>query len=165
MVKVPASWRRAGFAGLAGSQYAGTSQAVRRIPVPRHEDYVNPVTVDLGNDGMAPQVSFTAGGTAIAFIGPSSGGDVWSLDQCAISTSIGQLDAAQASFFVGPGAVGNPPPAQYLIAGSLAGGLTQFGLGGVAVPFGWFAWAVWTGGTAGALGYLRLTGVKTVLTN
>lgn len=160
MVRIPRAWARAGYTYPLGSQPARMGAAVRRIPIPRHEDYVNPVTVDLGNDGMAPQVTFTASGTAQAFVGPSSGGDVWSLDQCAISTSIGQLDAAQASFFVGP-----LPLAQYLIAGSLAGGLTQFGLGGVAVPFGWFAWALWTGGTTGAFGYLRLTGVKTVLTN
>lgn len=165
MPRIPNWWARAGYTYPMGSQPARSSQAIRRIPVPRHEDYVNPVTVDLGNDGMAPQVTFTGAGTAIAFIGPSSGGDLWSLDQCSISTSVGALDPAQASFFVGPGSVGSPPPAQYLIAGSLAGGLSQFGLGGVAVPFGWFAWAVWTGGTAGSLGFLRLTGVKTVLTN
>lgn len=160
MPRIPNWWARAGYTWPMGSQPAVTSQAIRRIPVPRHEDYVNPVTVDLGNDGMAPQVTFTASGTAQAFIGPSSGGDLWSLDQCSISTSVGALDPAQASFFAGP-----LPLPQYLIAGSLAGGQSQFGLGGVAVPFGWFGWALWTGGTPGAFGFLRLTGVKTVLTN
>lgn len=154
MVRVPRGLHRP-----AGSQYPRWNMAVPRIPVPADHLYARQVTVDLGNDGVAPQVTFTGSGTAQAFIGPSSGGDLWSLDQCFISTSIGVLDTAQCVFYSGP-----LPLSQYAITGSLAGGSSQFGLGGVGVPFGWFVWALWTGGTAGAFGFLRVTGVKTVLT-
>jgi hypothetical protein len=158
MVRVPRSFIRAGFAGITVP--ARTGAAVRRIPVAPDHRYWRPVTVDLGNDGMAPQVTFTAGGTAQAVVGPGSAGDLWSLDQCFLSTSVGQLDAAQCTVFAGP-----LPLSQYAVTGSLAGGGSQFGMGGVAVPFGWFAWALWSGGTPGALAFLRLTGVKTVLTD
>lgn len=97
---------------------------------------------------------------AEAFVGPPGGGDVWSLDQCYISTSVGQLDPAQCIVYVGP-----QPVAQYAVTGSLAGGSSQFGLGGINLAFGWFVWAIWTGGTPGAFGYLRVTGTKTVLSN
>lgn len=60
---------------------------------------------------------------------------------------------------MGPGAV-----AQYAVTASLAGGASQFGLGGAALAFGWFVFAVWTGGTPGATANLRVTGVKTALT-
>ena len=157
MVRVPRSWPP--MAGLAGAQrYRGVS--AQRIPRLPGEQYTRQVTVDLGNDGIAPQVTFTAAGTAEAFVGPGSGGDLWSLDQCSISTSVGPLDAAQCILYVGP-----LPLAQYQQAPSLSGGGQQFGMGGTSVPFGWFAWALWTGGTPGAFAYLRLTGTKTVLTN
>lgn len=159
MVRVPRGWGAA-LHRPAGSQPATWSPALRRIPVPPDHLYAIPVTVDLGNDGMAPQVTFSGAGAATAVVGPSGGGDTWSLDQCFVSTSVGQLDAAQCSVFAGP-----LPLSQYAVTGSLAGGGSQFGMGGVAVPFGWFIWAVWTGGTAGAFGFLRLTGVKTVLTS
>lgn len=130
----------------------------RRIPVPPNRLYVLPVTVDLGNDGMAPQVIFNGAGVAQAVVGPNGSGDTWSLDQCSVSTSIGQLDASQVLVFRGP-----QPLPQYQVAPSLAGGGSQFGMGGVTVPFGWFVWAVWSGGTAGALAFLSLTGTKTTL--
>ena len=57
------------------------------------------------------------------------------------------------------------PLANYAVTGSLSGGSSQFGLGGVGVPFGWFVWAVWTGGVIGEFAYLRVTGQKTVLSN
>jgi hypothetical protein len=147
------------MAGLAGAQRQ-RGVAAQRIPRLPGEQYTRQVTVDLGNDGIAPQVTFTAAGTAQAFVGPSSGGDLWSLDQCSISTSAGPLDPAQCIVYAGP-----LPLAQYQVAPTLAGGGQQFGMGGTSVPFGWFAWALWTGGTPGAFAYLRLTGSKTVLTN
>ncbi len=160
MVRVPASWVRAGMAGLAGGNRARYGSALARVPVTPDHRYVIPVTVDLGNDGMAPVATFAAAGTATALAGPSSSGDVWSLDQCSVSTSIGPLDAAQCSVFAGP-----LPLPQFLIAPSLAGGGTQFGLGGVGVPFGWFLYAVWSGGTPGATAFLRVTGVKRTMTD
>lgn len=159
MPRIPLSWRGK-VANLAGANRALYTSAVQRAPVTPPHLYVNQVTVDLGNDGMAPNATFTAGGTAQAFIGPSSGGDLWSLDQCFLSTSVGQLDVAQCSVFAGP-----LPLAQYAVTASPAGGSSQFGMGGVGVPFGWFIWALWTGGTPGAIANLRVTGTKTVLTN
>jgi hypothetical protein len=159
MVRVPVSYVRAGLAGLSGSGPA-RDPWIRPILRPPDHLYDRHVTVDLGNDGMAPLVTFSAGGTAQAVVGPSSSGDLWSLDQCFISTSVGALDVSQCILYTGP-----LPLPQYARTGSLAGGSSQFGLGGIAVPFGWFAWALWTGGTPGATGQLTLTGVKTVLTN
>jgi hypothetical protein len=132
-----------------------------RLPprTPVHE-YTRPVTVDLGNDGMAPQALFTAAGTAQAVVGPNVSQQIWSLDQCYLSTSVGQLDASQVLVFVGP-----LPLSQYAVTGSLSGGSSQFGMGGSAVPFGWFVWGLWTGGTPGSLAFLRVTGTKTALTN
>jgi hypothetical protein len=67
MVRVPRSWPP--MAGLAGAQkYRGA--AARRIPVPDGGQYIRPVTVDLGNDGIAPQVIFPASGDVQAVIGP-----------------------------------------------------------------------------------------------
>ena len=157
MVRVPRGWQ---LHAPAGSQRAYGVGGIRRITPADPASYIRQVSVDLGNDGMAPQVTFTAAGTAQAFIGPSGSGDTWSLDQCFLSTSIGQLDPAQCILYAGP-----LPLANYAVTGSLAGGGSQFGLGGVTVPFGWFAWALWTGGTPGALATLRLTGTKTTLTN
>ena len=70
----------------------------------------------------------------------------------------GQLDASQCVVYAGP-----LPLAQYAVTGSLAGGGSQFGLGGVSVPFGWFMWGLWSGGVPGSVAYLRVTGPKTVL--
>jgi len=156
MVRFPAGWppvaRRAGSLPATG----GRSYRIPRADVGA---YVHQVTVDLGNDGMAPQVVFPASGAVQAVCGPQVSGDTWSLDQCSVSTSVGQLDAAQCVVFAGP-----QPLPQFQLAPSLSGGGQQFGLGGVAVPFGWFIYALWTGGTPGATAYLRVTGVKTVLT-
>ena len=156
MVRVP---RGMILHGLAGSQYAAGA-AQRRIPRPPDHLYDRPVTVDLGNDGMAPTAVFTAAGTATALVGPSGGGDSWSLDQCSVSTSVGLLDSSQCIVFVGP-----QPVPQCQVAPTLAGGGSQFGLGGIGLSYGWFVWAVWTGGTPGATGTLRVTGQKTVLSN
>jgi hypothetical protein len=158
--RYPASWARAGIAMPAGSQPATWVPAARRVPIAHIGGYVNPVTVDLGNDGIAPSVLFQAGGGAKALIGPASGGDLWSLDQCFLSTSVGALDPAQCIVYAGP-----LPLQEYAITASLSGGSQQFGLGGVGVPFGWFIYAVWSGGTAGATATLRVTGRKTVLSN
>jgi hypothetical protein len=159
MPRLPASWRRVGIGQYAGSlPQRGIS--AQRIPVPGMGAYRNQVTVDMGNDGIAPQVTFTAGGAATAFCGPSSWADTWSLDQCYLSTSVGPLDPSLVTVFAGP-----LPVAQYAVTSSLGGGGSQFGMGGVTIPFGWFVWGVWSGGTAGALANLRVTGSKTVLTN
>ena len=159
MVRVPRSWVRAGFAGLSGS---GPARDPWLRPILRPPDHLfdRQVTVDLGNDGMAPLVTFGAAGTAQALVGPSGGGDLWSLDQCFLGTSVGAFDGSQCTVFAGP-----LPLPQYQITGSLSGGLSQFGMGGVGVPFGWFVYALWTGGTVGATTTLRVTGLKTVLSN
>ncbi|HWM96739.1 MAG TPA: hypothetical protein VNO54_06745 [Streptosporangiaceae bacterium] len=143
----------------AGSGYARMGAAVRRIPTADPSLYTTPVTVDLGNDGVAPQVKFSAGGLAQAFTGPLVSSEVWQLDQCFLSTSVGQLDASQCIVYSGP-----LPLAQYAVTGSLAGGGSQFGLGGISVPNGWFIWGLWSGGVPGAVAYLRVTGSKTVMT-
>jgi hypothetical protein len=158
MVRVPASWAGR-MAGVAGAQpYRGL--AARRTPIIPGHLYDKPVTVDLGNDGVAPQVTFPASGTVQVSIGPFVSGDAWSLDQCFVSTSTGQLDVSQALVYVGP-----LPLPQYAVTGTLSGGSSQFGLGGLGLTFGWFVWCAWTGGVTGAFAYLRVTGTKTVLTN
>jgi hypothetical protein len=162
MVRIPPTWARAGYAGVSVPNIGGRS---RRILAAHPGAYVNPVTVDLGNDGMAPVATFSASGIAHAFVGPSGSGDTWSLDQCYMSTSIGLLDPSQVTVYAGP----LPSPVtgipQYAVTGSLSGGGSQFGLGGVGLSFGWFLYAVWTGGTSGAFAYLRATGTKSALTN
>ena len=155
MVRLPPGWILHRSAGALPN----TGGMDRRIPSPSNVLYTRPVTVDLGNDGMAPNAVFQASGAAQALCGPQSGGESWSLDQCFLSTSVGALDPAECTVFVG-----GQPLAQYAVTGSLSGGQSQFGMGGVNVPNGWFVWALWTGGTPGALGFLRVTGVKTVLT-
>lgn len=121
-------------------------------------EYVVPQSVDLGPNGNAPFVKFTAAGGATAQVGPQGVGETWSLDQCFVSTSVGQLDAAQAIVYVGPAAI----PA-YAVTGSIIGGGSQFGLGGVGLKPGDFVFAVWTGGTSGATAYLKVTGTRTAL--
>jgi len=160
MVRIPASWRGT-RAALAGSGRGGAPTVVRRINVTDVSRYVVPVTVDLGNDGVAPVATFTGlAGAAVAQaqIGPSGLGQSWALDQCYLSTSIGQLDTSQCTVYVGPLALPT-----YAVTGSLQGGSSQFGLGGLGLADGWFVWALWTGGTPGAQAYLRATGAKTVL--
>jgi hypothetical protein len=154
MVRLPAGMHR-----YAGAGPARMGAALRRIPSPDPTLYGSPVVVDLGSDGIAPQVIFSAAGTAKAVAGPGSSGEVWQLDQCSLSTSAGQLDASQCVVYSGA-----LPLAQYAVTGSLAGGQSQFGLGGISVPFGWFVWALWSGGVPGAVAYLRVTGSKSVMT-
>src|SRR5215469_14145834 len=120
MVRVPRSWLPAIAHNLAMSGPA-RPPVVRRIQVIDIHQYVNPVTVDLGNDGVAPLAIFTAAGTAQAQIGPTGLGTSWSLDQCYLSTSVGQLDAAQCIVYVGPLAI-----QAYGVTGSLQGGSSQF---------------------------------------
>jgi hypothetical protein len=155
MVRVPRGWQMHPPAGSAWNVPGPNVARIRPAPM---NLYARMVTVDLGNDGIAPLATFTAGGTAQALCGPTSGGDVWSLDQCYLATSVGQLDIAQCTVYAGPGTV-----AQYGVASNLSGGGAQFGMGGVQVPFGWFVWALWTAGTPGATATLRVTGQKTVM--
>ncbi len=147
----------------AGSLPASGARA-RRTPSDPIGMYIREVTVDLGNDGMAPPAVFTAGGGAVAFVGPRVAGEAWALDQCYLSTSVGLLDAAQCIVYAGP----IPAPVagipQYAVTGSLAGGGSQFGLGGVVISFGHFVYAIWAGGTPGASAFLRVTGTKTAFT-
>ena len=157
MVRVPRSYWRAGLAGLAGSRPAVSPQ-LRRIHVTDIGAYSNLITVDLGNDGNAPLAIFNGAGNAQAQVGPQGLGTAWALDQCYVSTSVGQLDPAQAIVYVGPVILPNTA-----VTSSIAGGGSQFALGGLAVPDGWFVWAVWTGGTPGAQANLRVTGQKTVM--
>jgi hypothetical protein len=156
MVRIPRGWPP--LARLAGSGPPG-NLAARRIRVPSQHLYRHLVTVDMGNDGVAPTVTFPASGTVQAFCGPNVSGESWALDQCFLQTSIGPLDTADCTVYAGP-----LPISQYAITGSISGGSSQFGLGGVGVAFGWFVFAVWTGGTPGATAQLRVTGLKTALT-
>lgn len=159
MVRFPASWGTRAHMHAQGLYVPGSSVAARRVDIVPVQAFRNRVDVDLGNDGIAPQVPFSGAGTATAQIGPTGWGVSWALDQAAVSTSIGALDPALCALYAGPLAI-----PFYQVTNSLAGGGSQFGLGGVGLAQGWFVWAVWTGGTAGAFAYLRVTGVKTALT-
>jgi hypothetical protein len=160
MVRVPAGWV---LHYQAGSQRSRMGAAARRVNVTPPELYVNQVSVDVGNDGMAPLAIFGAGGAAQTQCGPSGLGQSWSLDQAYLSTSVGVLDPAECSLYVGPYIPGGPPQTYLTVAG-LSGGGNQFALGGVGLADGWVVYAVWSGGTPGAFAYLRVTGTKTVLT-
>lgn len=162
MVRLPASWRGT-YARPAGSGPGG-QLAARRIPVTPVGLYTNLATVDIGNDGVAQQAVFNSGGQAWAFCGPYGLGQSWALDQAYLSTSEGQLDASEVALYVGPYMQPFQAVAQYLSVSGLAGGSSQFGLGGIGFDTGWFVTAWWTGGTTGALAYLRVTGAKTALT-
>jgi len=120
--------------------------------------YTGTRTVDVGPNGTAPVVTFTAAGTAYAQVGPQGVGETWALDQCSLSTSVGQLDNAQCAVFCGPAAI-----APYQVAANLSGGGSQFGLGGVGLAVGDSVYAQWTGGTPGATAQLKVTGSRTVL--
>lgn len=159
MVRVPGWWAGKVTAPAQGLFVPGSSVAARRIDVTPLAAYRNRVDVDLGNDGIAPQALFSGAGAATAQIGPSGWGVSWALDQASVSTSVGPLDSAQCALYVGPLAI----PATQVVS-SLAGGGSQFGLGGLGLDDGWFVWAQWTGGTSGAIAYLRVTGIKTALT-
>jgi hypothetical protein len=156
--------RPAGLHYPAQSVSSVRGPAARRIPVVPPGRYVHAMTVDIGNDGMAPVATFNGSGQAWAAIGPSGLGQSWAADQASAWTSVGPLDAAQVAFYVGPYMTPFLPIATYQQVSSLSGGGAQFGLGGVGIPDGWFVSAFWTGGTSGALAYLRVTGLKTVLT-
>jgi hypothetical protein len=132
--------------------------AARRVTPARIETYQRLIDVDVGNDGIAQVATFTAAGTAQAQCGPSGLGQSWSLDQAYLSTSVGQLDPAQCSLYVGPLAL-----QPYLVTQGLGGGGSQFGLGGIGLSGGWYVYALWTGGTSGAQALLRVTGTKTAL--
>ena len=159
MVRFPSWWAGKVTPHAQGLYMPGSSVAARRLTPTSLSAYVNRVEVDLGNDGVGPQATFSGAGTATVQIGPSGWGNSWALDQAAVSTSVGPLDTALCALYVGPLAI-----PFYQVVNSLAGGGSQFGLGGVGLADGWFVFAVWTGGTAGAFAYLRLTGVKTALT-
>jgi hypothetical protein len=123
-------------------------------------DYQTLIETIIGNDGIAFPVTFSGAGGATAFCGPAGIGTSWEPAQASVYTSVGPLDAAQASVFMGPLAV-----AQYQVASALAGGGAQIPLGGITLVPGWFVWCVWTGGTAGELGYLTVSGTKKALVN
>jgi hypothetical protein len=155
MVRLPRGWV---LHQPAGSQPARTGSVTSRVePTPQHR-YTRLLNTDIGNDGIAPVATFTAAGTAQAQAGPSGVGQSWALDQAFLSTSAGAFDPAECSLYVGP-----LPLQTYLIVSSLAGGGSQFGLGGVGLAPGWFVYAVWTGGTQGVSATLRVTGTKQTL--
>lgn len=137
--------------------------SVRRILVTPQHQFDRPVSVDIGSDGVAQVATFGAGGTAYGFCGPAGLEESWSLDQCYLSTSVGQLDGSQVIVYVGPYMGPAGAIQQYSVTGSLSGGSSQFGLGGIGLEDGWYVQAYWTGGTTGALAQLRVTGVKSVM--
>jgi hypothetical protein len=162
MVRIPSAWARAGFAGLGGGVRVAPPR-VRRIQVVPIEKYRTPLSVDLGSSGIPPAATFGSAGTAYAAVGPSGLGESWSCDQCYLATSIGQLDPALVVVYVGPYMGAGNAVQAYAVTGSLSGGSSQFGLGGITIPDGWFIQAYWSNGTPGATATLRVTGVKTVL--
>lgn len=158
MVRVPTSW----LPSLAApSNRQGGTVAARPINATPVTAYTSTVTVDLGNDGVAPTVLFNSSGDAWAFCGPSGWGESWALDQAFISTSIGALDPSTCTVYAGPYMQPFSPVQQYAVAPALLGGANQLGMGGVAIATGWFITAYWTGGTSGASAQLRLSGTKT----
>jgi hypothetical protein len=149
-----------GYNQRAGGWLAAPRTGIfRASPVPV-ERYLHPVTTDIGPDGVGAPAVFTAGGTASVSVGPAGLGATWSLDQAFVSTSVGPLDPAVCTLLVGPG---QAPAADWNVATGLAGGGSQFGLGGLGASTGEFVTAQWTGGTPGAVARLRVTGTKTVL--
>src|SRR5262245_46593794 len=129
MRRIPRSWRTGALAARPAATWAPgqvTAGKQWRPPVIPQEEFLARVTVDLGNDGVAPPAVFSAGGTAVAQVGPAGTGMSWSLDQAFLGTSVGPLDAAAATLFVGPLAL---PETQ--VAANLQGGGAQYGLGGV----------------------------------
>jgi len=151
--------RAARFATGAGlTSGSAPFSPLRRPPSPPIGRFRRLIEVPVGNDGIAAPVTLGAAGTGTARCGPSGVGAAWSLDQANVYTSVGALDPAQASVFIGPS-----PLAQYQVAASLAGGAAQVALGGVSLDPGWSVWAVWSGGAPGTVGYLYVTGAKTAL--
>src|SRR5215472_1392943 len=66
-------------------------------------DYTGQATVDLGANGNAPLVVFSASGTATAQIGPQGVGERWTLSQCSVSTNKGQLGSTSTCVvYTGP---------------------------------------------------------------
>lgn len=162
MVRIPASWKSSLAAGLAQSG-PSTGVAARRINATPVTAYTRLVTVDLGNDGVAPAVIFNSDGQAWAFCGPAGTGESWALSQAYVSTSVGVTDPSECTIYAGPYMQPYQPVQQYAVAPALLGGSNQLGMGGVAIATGWYIAAFWTGGTHGATAQLRLSGTKTAL--
>jgi hypothetical protein len=120
--------------------------------------YTGRETVPVGPNGTATLVTFPASGKITAQVGPQGVGEVWSLDQCSVQTSVGQLDTSQCTIYCGPAAV-----AAYQTAPAFSGGASQLGLGGITLSVGEFVFAVWTGGTSGATAQLRVTGTRSAI--
>jgi hypothetical protein len=117
-------------------------------------------SIGAGTSGAVYGATLTSSAAALTtFVGPSGLGVSWGLDQCYVSTSVGQLDTSHAIVYVGPTIT-----SQNAVTGSVQGGSSQFGLGGLGLSNGWFVWCTWTGGTPGAQAYLRVTGSKTAQT-
>lgn len=158
MVKIPVSWLPSLATPAATGQQG--SVAARRINATPPAAYTRTATVDLGNDGVAPTVTF-ANKQAWTFVGPAGWGESWALDQAYVSTSVGQLDTATCTIYAGPYMPPFQPVQQYAVAPALLGGSNQLGMGGIAIATGWYIAAYWTGGTNGATASLRLSGTKT----
>jgi len=122
--------------------------------------YQTPQTVDLGPNGTATPVPFTAAGAGTTQVGPEGVGESWACDQAQVSTSLGQLGSTSTcTLYAGPAAID-----AYQIAANLVGGGTQFALGGIQLVVGDYIWAVWAGGASGEVGSLKVTGSRTALT-
>jgi hypothetical protein len=155
----PAVRLPAGYHQRAGGWLAAPRLPVMRAsPAPLGAFTAQRRTTDIGPDGIGAPVTFSAAGTATVQVGPSGLGATWTLDQAFLQTSVGQLDPATCVLFAGPGAMPD-----WEVASGLAGGGSQFGLGGVGLVVGEFVIAQWSGGTPGAVARLRVTGTKTVL--
>ena len=121
--------------------------------------YTGTATVDLGTDGTAPDVTFSASGGGQSQVGPQGVGTTWAAAQASVSTNLGQL-ASTSSCIIYAGPI---PSSAYQVSANLIGGGTQFPLGGITLGVGDYVWAVWSGGAAGEIGQLKVTGTKTAL--
>ena len=150
---------QAGTQAIPAGTWRGSQPGVFQGPSPIGiEDYTAAQTVPLGSNGVAPQAVFPSSGSVTAQVGPQGVGESWSLDQCSLSTSVGILDPAECTVYAGPAAI-----ATYQVAANLAGGGSQFGMGGIVLHVGDFVFAAWTGGTSGATAQLSVTGKRTAL--
>lgn len=108
-----------------------------------------------GAQGLA---TFGASGTVTISVGPAGMGTVWYPASAVIATTVGVLDTAQCSIYVGPAGV--PTTLQGTL---FTGGAGVLSLAIPAMSPGLFIIAVWTGGTSGSTASLNVTGTMTAL--
>lgn len=153
---IPAAWLHSAAGTWRGAGHAGP---LLRIPSPPVDWYRRIIDVPIGNDGIAFPTTFSGAGVARVQAGPEGIGTWWDPVQAYAYTSVGQLDSALVSFYVGPA-----PTGQYQVAANLTGGGAQVALSGHKLMPGWFVFAVWANGTPGATAYMIVSGDKTALT-